>query len=192
MIRQCPRNCIQKTCRTVFRRHIVFFLLLFSCPVVCNSLWSHGLQHVRPPYPSPSPGVCTSSCSLHLWCHPAISSSDALFSFCSQSFPTSGTFLMSHLFISDNQNTGASASALGLPMNIQGWSPLRLTDLISLLPKGISGVFSTPQLEGISSLAFSILYRPALTTIHNLWENRSLDNTDRCWQSNVSPFQHTV
>ena len=192
MFGQCLRNCIQKTCRTVFGRHIVFFLLLFSHPVVCDSLWSHGLQHVRPPCPSPSTGVCPSSCSLHLWCHPAISSSDALFSFCPQSFPASGTFLISRLFISDDQNTGASASASGLPMNIQGWSPLRLTDLISLLPRGISGVFSTLQFKGISSLAFSLLYSPALTTIHNHWEDHRLDNTDFCWQSNVSPFKHTV
>ena len=61
-------------------------LLLFSHAVMANSLWPHGLQHARPPYPSPSPGVCPNSHSLHWWCHPAISSSDALF-FCPQSFP---------------------------------------------------------------------------------------------------------
>ena len=52
---------------------------------------THGLQHARSPCPSPSPGVCPSSCSLHRWCHPAISSSDALLSFCPQSLPASGT-----------------------------------------------------------------------------------------------------
>ena len=46
-----------------------------------NSLWLHGPQHIRPPWPSPSPRVCPSSCSLHQWCCPAISSSDALFPF---------------------------------------------------------------------------------------------------------------
>jgi len=56
--------------------------LLFSHPVMSDSLWPHGLQHSRPPCLLPSPGVCPSSCSLHQWCHPAISSSDALFSFC--------------------------------------------------------------------------------------------------------------
>ena len=45
-----------------------------------NSLWLHGVQHARPPCPSPSPGVCPSSCSLHWWSHPAISSSYAPFS----------------------------------------------------------------------------------------------------------------
>ena len=68
-----------------------FALLLFSHPVVSNSLWPHGLQNVRPSCPSPSPKVFPSSCPLHRWCHPAISSSGALFSFCPQSFPASGT-----------------------------------------------------------------------------------------------------
>ena len=74
------------------------------------SLQSHGLQHTRPPCPSPSPRVCPSPCSLHRGWHPAISSSDTLFSFCRQSFPASGTFPVSCLFESDDQNTGASAS----------------------------------------------------------------------------------
>ena len=67
-------------------------LLFFSCPVVSYSLWPHGLQHTRPPCPSLSPEVCPSSCPLHQWCHPAIPSSDTLFSFCPQSFPASGLF----------------------------------------------------------------------------------------------------
>ena len=58
--------------------------LLFSCPVMSSSLQPHGLQHARPSCPSPSPGVCPGSCSLHQWCHPSILSSDALFSFCPQ------------------------------------------------------------------------------------------------------------
>ena len=117
-------------------------VVLFSHPVMSDSLWPHGLQHTRPPCPSPSPGVCPSSCSLHRWCHPAISSSDALFSFCLQSFLAWGIFPVSHLFTSDDQNTVTYASAWILPVNIQGWSPLRLTGLISLLSKGLSGVFS--------------------------------------------------
>ena len=113
-------------------------LLLFSLPVVSNSLQPQGLQHARPPGPSPSPEVCPSSCPLHRWCHTAISFSDTLFSFCSRS--ALGTFPMSQLFSSGDQNTGASASVL--PVNIQGWFPLVLTGFISLLPKGLSGIFS--------------------------------------------------
>ena len=121
--------------------------MLFSCQVVSNSLRPHGLQQARPPCPSPSLGVCPSSCSLHWWCYPAISSSDALFSFCPQSFPALGAFSMSHLFTSDVQNTGASASASVLSVNIQDWSSLRLTGLISLLSKGLSGVFSSTTVQ---------------------------------------------
>ena len=79
-------------------------LLLFSHPVVSDSLRSHELQHTRPSCPSQSPGLCPSSCSLHQWCRSAISSSDTLFSFCPQSFPASGTFPMSRVFASDDQN----------------------------------------------------------------------------------------
>ena len=118
-------------------------LLLFSHPVVSNSSQPHGLQYVRPPCSSSSPEVCPSSCSLHWLCYPAISSSDALFSFCLRSFPTSRTFPMSQLFKSDDQNTRASASSSVLPTSIQGWFPLRLTGLISLLSRGLSGVFSS-------------------------------------------------
>ena len=115
-------------------------LLLFSCPVLSDSLRPYKLQHARPPCALPSPKVCPSSCPLHRWCHPAISFSDALFSSYPQSFPASGTFKMSQLFSLGDQNTSPSASVL--PMNIQGWFPLRLTGLISLLSKGLSRVFS--------------------------------------------------
>ena len=56
-------------------------------------------------------------------------------------FPSIKDFSMSHLFESDDQNTGALASASVLPVNIQGWSPLRLSGLVSLHSKGLSGVF---------------------------------------------------
>ena len=126
-------------------KEVVFerLLLLFNHLVVSDSLWHHGLQHARLPSPSPSPEVCSSSCPLHWWCHPTISSSVILFSFCPQSFPASGTFPMSRLFASGDQNTGASVLASAVPMSIQGWFPLRLTALISLLSKALSGVFSS-------------------------------------------------
>ena len=120
-------------------------LLVFSCPVMSDSLPPHGLHHARPPCPTPSPEVCLSSCPLHQWCYPAISSSDTLFSFCPQSFPALGTFLMSHLFAKDDQTTGASALASVLPVNIQGSSPL--TGLISLLSKGLSEIFSSTRVQ---------------------------------------------
>ena len=124
----------------------IFFawlLLLFNCSVMSSSLWPHELQHVRPPCPSPSPGICQSSCPLSRWCHPTISSFAALFSLCLQSFPESGSFPVSRPLASGDQSIGASASASVLPMNIQGWFPLGLTGLISLQFRGLSGVFSS-------------------------------------------------
>ena len=113
----------------------------FSGSVVSHSLRPHGLQHARPPCSSPTPGVYTNSCPLSRWCHPTISSSVIPFSSCLQSFPASGSFPVSQLFTSGGQNTGASASASVLPMNIHDWSPLGWTGWISLLSKGLSRVF---------------------------------------------------
>ena len=81
-----------------------------------NSLRPHGLQHVRPPCPSPTPRVYSNSCPLSWWCHPTISSSVVPFSSHLQSFPASGSLLMSRLFASSGQSIGASASASVLPM----------------------------------------------------------------------------
>ena len=130
--------------RLIYLCPLIFtaLMLLFSCPVASDSLRLHGLQHARPPCPSPSPRVRPTSRSLYHWCCSAISSSHTLFSFCPCSFPASGTIPTSHLFASDDQNTGVPASALVLPVNIQGRSPLRLTGLISLQSKGPSRVFS--------------------------------------------------
>ena len=122
-------------------RGITTILLLFSHSVMSNSLQPHGLQHARLPYPSPSPGACSNSCLLSWWCHPTISSFVIPFSSCLQSFPASGSFLMSRLFASGGQSIGASASATVLPM--QGWIRLGLTGLISLQSKGLSEVFSS-------------------------------------------------
>ena len=98
---------------------------------------------------------------VHRWCHPAISSSETLFSFCPQSFPASGTFPVSQLFASDDQNTGVSASASVLPMSTQGSFPLRLTGLISLLSKGLSGVFSSTTVQ----------MHQFFGTLHSLWSS---------------------
>ena len=110
--------------------------------VVSDSLRPHELQHARPPCPSPTSGVHSDSRPLSRWCHPAISSSVAPFSSCLLSFPAWESFPMSRLFTPGGQNIGASASASVLPMNIQGWFPLGLADLISLQSKWLSRVFS--------------------------------------------------
>jgi len=119
----------------------------FSHSVVSNSLWLHGLQHTRPPCPSPTPGAYLNACPSCQWCHPTISSSVVPFSSCLQSFPASGAFPMSQFFTSGGQSTGVSASASVLPMNIQDWFPLRLTGWISLQSKGLSRVFSNTTVQ---------------------------------------------
>ena len=109
----------------------------------CPTLQSHGLQHIRLLCTSLSPGDCSNSCPLSRWCYITITSSAIPFSSCLQSFPASGSFPMSWLFVSGGQNIAASASASVLPMNIQDWFPLGSTGLIFLLSKGLSRVFSS-------------------------------------------------
>ena len=146
--------------------------MLFSFPVIADSLWPCGLQHARPLCSSPSLEVCARSCLLPQWCHPAILSSNALFSFCPQSFPASGA--LSQLFISDNQNTGISASASDLLMSIQGWIPLRLV-WSPCCPRDSQESCPAPQFKGINSFALHLLYSPALTTLCDHWEDHCLD-----------------
>ena len=118
----------------------------FNCSVMSDSLRPHGLQHARPPCPSPTPGACSNSCPLSRWCHPAISSSVVPFSFHCQSFPASGSLQMSQLFTLGGQSIGASASTSVLPKNIQGWYPKGWTGLI-LQSKGLSRVFSSTTVQ---------------------------------------------
>ena len=104
----------------------------FSHSAMSNSLRSHGLQHARPPCPSPTPGVHSNSCPLSRWCHPPILSSISPLSSCLQSFPALGSFPMSQFFASGGQSIGVWVLASVLPRNIQGWFPLGMTGLISL------------------------------------------------------------
>ena len=126
---------------------------------VSNCLWPHGLQHTRLPCPLLSPGVCSNSCPLSQWCHPTISSSVTPFSSCPQSFPASESFPISWLFASGSQSIGASASTSVLPMNIQGWFPLELTGLISLLSKDSQSLFQHHNLKA------SVLWHSAFFTV---------------------------
>ena len=154
---------------------MVFPFSQFRCLVISNSLWPHGLQHVWPPCPSPTPRAYSNSCPSSRWCHPTISSSVVPFSSCLQSFPASGSFPMSQFFSSGGQSIGASALASVPPMNIQDWFPLELTSWTSLLSKGLLRVFSNTTVQKHQSLALSFLYGPTLTSIHDYWKNHSFD-----------------
>ena len=173
---------IQSTWYTAYRtnaRFLFYNVLLhnidsvqFSHSAVSNSLWPHGLQHARPPCPSPIPWVYSNSSPLSQWCHPTISSSVVPFSSCPQFFPASGSFQMSQYFASGGQSIGVSASTSVLPMNTQNWSPLGWTGWISLQSMGLSIVSNTTK---ASILQCSAFFMVQLTSIHDHWKNHSFD-----------------
>ena len=129
-------------------------MLLFNRSVVSDSLGPHGQQHTRLPCPTLSPGVCSNSCPWSHWCHPTISPS------VTPSPPAPNLpqlrVLPSKSALYIRWSIGASASVL--PMKIQDWFPLGLTDLIFLQSKGHSRFSLAPQFEGINSWALSLLY----------------------------------
>ena len=142
----------------------------FSHSAVSNSFQSHGLQHTRHSWPSPTPGAYSNSCLLSQWCHPTISSSVILFSFCLQSFPASGSFQMSQFFGSSAQSIGVSTSTSVLPKNIEDWFPLKWTGWISLESKGLSRVFSNTTVQ-----KHQILGTQLSLWSNSYWKNHSFD-----------------
>ena len=152
-----------------------FSSVQLSRSVVSDSLRSHESQHARLHCSLPTPGVCSDSCPLSQWCHPAISSSVLPFSSCPQSLPASGSFPMSQHFTWGGQIIGVSASASVLPMNTQ-------TDLLQdglvgspCSPRDSQESSPTPQFKTINSSVLSFLHSPTLTSIHDHWKNHSLD-----------------
>ena len=144
-------------------------LLLFSPSVTSDSLWPHGLQHTRPPCPSPSPRACSNSSPLSRWCHPTISSSVVLFSSRPQSFPASESFLMSQLFKSGGQSIPASASASGLPMNSQDLISFRIDwfDLFAVCGVGEDSKTSILQHSAFFMIQLSHPYMAGSVVITN-------------------------
>ena len=133
------QNCLY---RYICLQYIFIFLFIIQL-LSCVLLFATGLQHARLPCSSPSPRVFSNSYPVSRQCHPTISSSVVPFSSCLQSFPASGSFPVSQIFVSAGQSIGASASAAVLSMTIQHWFPLRLTGLVSLQSRGLSRVFSS-------------------------------------------------
>jgi len=148
---------------------------VYSYSIMSDSLQPHGLQHASLPCPSPTPRAYSNSCPSSQWCHPTISSSVIPFSSSLQSFPASGSFPMSQFFTTGGQSIIASASASGLPMNIQNLFPLGWTSWSSFSLRDSQESSPTPQFKSISSLVLSFLYSLTLTSIHDYWKNHSLD-----------------
>ena len=128
-----------------------------------DSLQLHELLHTRLPCPSPTPRTCSNSCPSSWWCHPDISFSVVSFPSCLQSFPASASFQMSQLFTSGGQSVGVSVSESVFPMNIQDWSPLGLTGLISSQFKALSKSFLQHHSSKISILRCSALFMVQLS-----------------------------
>ena len=122
-------------------------LVLFSCSVVSDSVWPHGLQHARPPCLSLYPGAFSNSCPLSRWCHPTISSSVIPFSSCLQSFPASGSFPMSQFFASGGQSTGVSASVSSPSNEYSGMTSFRIDWFHFLAVHGTIRVFSNTTVQ---------------------------------------------
>ena len=133
----------------IFQMHLKYVKLqetsILSVEFHLSDMWPHGLQHSRLPCPSPTPETYANSCPATQWCHPTISSSVIPFSSCLQSFPASGSFLMSHFFTSGGQSIGVSASTSVLLRNIKDWFSFGLTGWISLQSK--TRVFSITTVQ---------------------------------------------
>ena len=114
------------------------------------------------------------------------------FSSCPQPFPASRSFLMNWLFAPDGQSVWASASALVLPMNIQDWLPLGLTEIDLLAVQGTlksllqnhSSKTTVLQLSAFFMVQLSHLYITTGKTI----ALTILGKPSLCWQSDVSAF----
>ena len=144
----------------------------FSCSVVSDSLWPHGLQQARLPCPSPTLKACSNSCLSNQWCHPTISSSVIPFSSHLQSFP-SGSFPMSQFFASGGQSIGSFSFSISPSNEYSGLISFRMDWLDLLAVQGTQESSLTPQFKSINSLALSFLYSPTLTSIHDHWKNHS-------------------
>ena len=167
---------------------LILSYLLFSQQVTCKTL-CNPINYSTPGFPVPHHFPEFAEVHVH-WISDAIQPSHPLSpsSSCPQSFPASGSFPVSQLFASGGQNIGASASASALAKSIQGWFPLRLTCLISLIPRNAQESFPAPQLEIIISLVLCCLSCLAVTSIRDHWNNHSFDYMDLCWQSDVLAF----
>ena len=137
-----------------------------------DSLQPHRLQHTRLPCPSLSPRVC--SCPLSWWCHPTISSSAALFSFCVRSFPASGSLSVSQFFASGGQRIGSLASTSVLPMTVQGGFPLDWLVWSPCCPRDSQG--SSPgNMWNLNSPARDWTHVPCIARqIHHPWTPREV------------------
>ena len=147
-----------------------------SVPQLCLTLQPHGLKHARLPCPSQAPGACSNTCPSSWWYHPTIVPSVISFSYCLQSLPASGSFLVSQLFESGGQSTGASKrgsirnleiSKLNLLHDGQTHIGLYFSKSFILIPF-LNVTFCLQLLQNKTLSIFSMLYSASLKTVLHL------------------------
>ena len=164
-----------------------------SVTQLCLTLWPHGLQHTRPPCPSPTPRVYSNSCPLSQWCH---QSSYPPLSPCPHAFNLSqhqsifqwdsSLHQVAEVFEFQLQSNTLLTELLWLAIEFQlqhqSFQWIFRTDF---LYDGLGGSpcsrrdsqesYPTPQFKSIDSSALSCFYSPTLTSIHDYWKNHSFD-----------------
>ena len=146
-----------------------------------DSLQPHALQHARLPCPL-FPKVCSGSCPLSRWCYLTIASTDALFSFCLLSFPTSRSFPMSWL------KYWSFSFSISPSNEYSRLISFRIDWLDLLAVQGTSRVFSSTTIQRHQFLSSQPSLWSTLTSIHDYWKTHIFEYTDLCWPSNVSAF----
>ena len=131
-----------------------------------DSLWPHGLQHIRLPCPSPTLGACSNSCPSSQWCHPTISSCRPLLLLPSV-FPSIRVFSNESVLCRWPKCWSFSFS-LSLSNEYSGLISFRMDWLDLLAVQGTLKSSPIPQFKIINSSVLSFLYSPALTSIHML------------------------
>ena len=146
--------------------------------------------HHRLPCPSLSPRACSNSCPLSQWCHPTSSSSVVPFSSCFQSFPESGSFLVSQLFISGGQSIGLQLQHQSVQwiFRVPLGFPLGLTWLVFLQSRNSQESSPAPQFKSInSSVLFSAFFMVQLSHLY-MTSGKIIALTRRTFVSKAMPL----
>ena len=159
---------------TTYCFNIFIDLLLFSHSVMSDSLWPHGLQHTRLPWPSPSPRACSNLCPLSRWCHPTISSSHPLLLLPSI-LPSIQVFSRESTLGIRWPKYWSFSFSISPSNDYSGLISFRVDWLDLLAVQETVKSSPTSQFKSINSLVLSFVYSPTLTYILDHWKNHSLD-----------------
>ena len=149
----------------------------FSCSVVSESLQPHGLEHARPPYPSPTPRASSNSCPSSQQCHPTITSSIIPFSTCLQSFPA---FFFPSIFSSESvllirwPKYWSFSFSISPSNEYSGLISFRIDWLDLLAVQGTLKSLLQHHSSKAPTLQCSAFFSPTRTSIHDYWKNHRL------------------